>query len=167
MFVPEWRTEWLVYARWRMSILFIYCFSFLIRSFTPKGYVDPPYMATNNTKEKGNQLRPSVVTTTKEILRPQPCAVRKARGMSPPEQKRKRKDVKFGLSPPLVPPPSLPLPTRSTDPSSPPALDPRPSRLPTPDSSRNLNKRRSHLGLERRTRMPPGFLRSHASSRST
>jgi len=63
---------------------------------------------------------------------PSACAVRKARGVSPPEQKRKGKDVKFSLSPLPVPPPSLPLPTQSIGPSSPPAPDPSPSRLPPP-----------------------------------
>jgi len=69
--------------------LFIYCFSFLIRSFIPK---DPPYMTTNNTKEKGNRLRPSVVATTNGILRPQRalCAKPGVRVALNKQEKRKR-----------------------------------------------------------------------------
>jgi len=68
---------------------------------------------------------------------PSACAVRKARGMIPPEQKRyKKRVVKFNR--PLAPPSFPPLPTQSSSPSSPLTPGPRLSHLQLPFPPRTI-----------------------------
>jgi hypothetical protein len=64
------------------------CLFLVYRLLTPKGYVD-----YRIPKDKRNRSWPLPKTTTEEILRPHHCAVRIARGMSPPNRNA-RKTVK-------------------------------------------------------------------------